>query len=177
MDIKQFWTCPPITVLIISCFIWRRTAVYWYSFVYWYFCNSPLCSTSVNCCLSNRATSRSVDDSLCRMDACAQGSSQKSSARKAAVFGSIERMLNMLTPKKKGSLVEGPRKVKVKISLQNVFFKKLFCCRHWRILWSCKIYVLLGGGSNKYLHLGHIDTLELFIVTSKSARISVLSLL
>lgn len=59
-----------------------------------------------------RAASRSVDDELYRMHMSTPGSGHKS-ARKGAVFGSIERMLNMLTPKKKGSLIDGPRKARV----------------------------------------------------------------
>ncbi|XP_059169005.1 maternal embryonic leucine zipper kinase-like [Physella acuta] len=65
---------------------------------------------------SSKAASRSVDDELYRMHMSAPGSGQKS-ARKGAVFGSIERMLNMLTPKKKGSLIDGPRKAR---ALHNV---------------------------------------------------------
>nr|KAI8766329.1 maternal embryonic leucine zipper kinase-like [Biomphalaria glabrata] len=63
-----------------------------------------------------KAASRSVDDELYKMHMSTPSSGQKS-ARKGAVFGSIERMLNMLTPKKKGSLIEGPRKAR---ALHNV---------------------------------------------------------
>ncbi|KAH9490045.1 hypothetical protein Btru_035507, partial [Bulinus truncatus] len=65
---------------------------------------------------ATKAASRSVDDELYRMHMSTPSSGQKS-ARKGAVFGSIERMLNMLTPKKKGSLIEGPRKAR---ALHNV---------------------------------------------------------
>lgn len=40
-------------------------------------------------------------------------------SRKASVFGSLERMFNMLTPKKQSkSTCDGPRKVKVCVSLK-----------------------------------------------------------
>ncbi|CAG5129030.1 unnamed protein product, partial [Candidula unifasciata] len=64
---------------------------------------------------SVKAASRSVDDGLYK--AHIPGSGQKSSARKVTVFGSIERMFNMLTPKKKSSSCSGPRKAK---ALHNV---------------------------------------------------------
>ncbi|XP_050392898.1 maternal embryonic leucine zipper kinase [Patella vulgata] len=59
----------------------------------------------------------SVDDELYKIHMSTPISSQKS--RKAAVFGSLEKVFNMLTPKKnKGSTSDGPRKVK---ALHNVY--------------------------------------------------------
>ena len=40
-------------------------------------------------------------------------SGSKSNRKTGAVFGSIERMFHMLTPKRKGSLIDGPRKARV----------------------------------------------------------------
>ncbi|GFR99459.1 non-specific serine/threonine protein kinase [Elysia marginata] len=64
-----------------------------------------------------KSSSRSVDDELYRMHMTTPVSGSKSSRKTGAVFGSIERMFNMLTPKRKGSLVDGPRKAK---ALHNV---------------------------------------------------------
>lgn len=64
-----------------------------------------------------KSSSRSVDDELYRMHMTSPISGSKSSRKTGAVFGSIERMLNMLTPKRKGSLIDGPRKAK---ALHNV---------------------------------------------------------
>ncbi|XP_076459027.1 maternal embryonic leucine zipper kinase-like [Babylonia areolata] len=66
---------------------------------------------------SSKKASRSVDDDLYKAHLSTPGSSSKS--RKGSVMGSLERMINMLTPKKqRGATCEGPRKVK---ALHNVF--------------------------------------------------------
>ncbi|KAK7111612.1 maternal embryonic leucine zipper kinase-like [Littorina saxatilis] len=69
---------------------------------------------------SNKQASRSVDDALYSAHLSTPGSCGKSRKNsKGSVFGSLERMINMLTPKKqRGSTCEGPRKVK---ALHNVF--------------------------------------------------------
>ncbi|KAK7507429.1 hypothetical protein BaRGS_00001364 [Batillaria attramentaria] len=68
---------------------------------------------------SNKEASRSVDDALYQAHLNTPGSTGKSRKSSRSVFGSLERMLNMLTPKKqRGSTCEGPRKVK---ALHNVF--------------------------------------------------------
>ncbi|XP_012939018.1 maternal embryonic leucine zipper kinase isoform X2 [Aplysia californica] len=64
---------------------------------------------------ANKAASRSVDDELYRMHMATPDSGQRS--RKGSVLGSIERMFNMLTPKRKGSTTDGPRKAR---ALHNV---------------------------------------------------------
>ncbi|PVD38629.1 hypothetical protein C0Q70_01245 [Pomacea canaliculata] len=67
-----------------------------------------------------REASRSVDDALYQAHWSTPGSCNKTrKTSKGTVFGSIERMINMLTPKKqRGSSCDGPRKVK---ALHNVF--------------------------------------------------------
>lgn len=68
---------------------------------------------------SNKEASRSVDDALHQVHLGTPGSAGKGRKSSRSVFGSLERMINMLTPKKqRGSTCEGPRKVK---ALHNVF--------------------------------------------------------
>lgn len=65
--------------------------------------------------LSASKKTASVDDELYRMHI----DTTPSKTRKGSVFGSLEKMFNMLTPKKqRGSSSDGPRKVK---ALHNVF--------------------------------------------------------
>ncbi|KAL3877262.1 hypothetical protein ACJMK2_034995 [Sinanodonta woodiana] len=67
--------------------------------------------------LSQTKRAASVDESLSKMQADTPSSAHKS--RKGSVFGSLEKVFNMLTPKKqRGSTSDGPRKVK---ALHNVF--------------------------------------------------------
>ncbi|XP_041363351.1 LOW QUALITY PROTEIN: maternal embryonic leucine zipper kinase-like [Gigantopelta aegis] len=70
--------------------------------------NSPICA-------GKKTTS--VDEGLCRAHMSTPGSASK--FKKGSVFGSLEKVFNMLTPKKqKGSADVAPRKVK---SLHNVY--------------------------------------------------------
>ena len=65
---------------------------------------------------SHRATS--VDDELYKAH---MEPLTPSKSRKGSVFGSIEKMFNMLTPKKqRNSSSDGPRKVKVTMSMTQV---------------------------------------------------------
>ncbi|KAL8587769.1 hypothetical protein ACOMHN_020987 [Nucella lapillus] len=64
----------------------------------------------------SKRASRSVGDDLYRAHLSTPGGSSRS--HKASVMGSLERIINLLTPKKRGSTCEGPRKVK---ALHNVF--------------------------------------------------------
>ena len=72
----------------------------------------------MNYCVFLRSASRSVDDALYSAHLSTPGSNGKArKSSKGSVFGSLERMINMLTPKKqRGSTCEGPRKVKVSSS-------------------------------------------------------------
>ncbi len=70
-----------------------------------------------------RAASRSVDDKLYRLHMATPDSATRDRSRKGTVLGSIERMFNMLTPKRRGSSTEGPRKARVRQTHQLVGFK------------------------------------------------------
>lgn len=70
----------------------------------------------------------SVDDDLFKIHE-TPGSASKT--RKGSVFGSLEKMFNMLTPKKQKSTSEGPRKVKVsfrrKVKKKNIWVAPFEC--------------------------------------------------
>ena len=79
-------------------------------------------------------TSRSVDEGLYKAHLDTPGSTGKPrKSSKGSVFGSLERMINMLTPKKqRGATCEGPRKVKVRTEESSVMF---VCCFSIAVMW------------------------------------------
>ena len=90
---------------------------------------------------SFRNASRSVDDDLFRMHNMSTPDSGQRS-RKGSVLGSIEKMFNMLTPKRKGSTSDGPRKARVSLlsSTECAAIAVSLC-----LLFRCLLYLIMFG--------------------------------